>query len=128
MMMELYEEYPNVIYNYGHLHWMTEEEGAWYNTSEQIWSFGNKSQNEDGSFTTDGYHYIHAASTYNSSTRMDPKTKPGDCTSVSQIMTVDFYTDHITFEIVNVGEKENVEGVRKMTTYTIKRDMSQLEK
>jgi hypothetical protein len=43
-------------------------------------------------------------------------------------MTVDFYTDHITFEIVNVGAKENVEGVRKMTTYTIKRDMSQLEK
>ena len=128
MLIALFEEYPNVIYNYGHLHWMTEEEGAWYNTSEQIWSFGNKSQNEDGSFTTDGYHYIHAASISNTATRVDPSVTPGESTNVSQIMTVDFYTDHITFEIVNVGAKENVEGVRKMTTYTIKRDMSQLGK
>ena len=42
-------------------------------------------------------------------------------------MTIDFYSDHITIEIVNVGKLENVEGVRKMTTYTIKRDMSQLD-
>ena len=42
-------------------------------------------------------------------------------------MTLDFYSDHITIEIVNVGKLENVEGVRKMTTYTIKRDMSQLD-
>jgi hypothetical protein len=126
--METMEQYPNAMYVYGHLHWRTEEESAWYNTSEQIWSFGGRTQNADGSFTTNGYQYIHAVSISNTLTHLDQSTtKPGDSTQVSQITLVDFYKDHITFEIVNVGPSENVEGVRKMTTFTIKRDMSQLD-
>ncbi len=127
MLMELLEQYPNVIFNYGHIHWRTEEETAFYNSSELIWNFGDKIQNDDGSYTTMGYHYIHGSSISNSATRLDPGGTPGDSTNVSQIMILDFYADHITIEIVNVGKLENVEGVRKMTTYTIKRDMSQLD-
>ncbi len=127
MLMELLEQYPNVIYTYGHVHWRTEEETAFYNSSELIWNFGDKVQNADGSYTTNGYHYIHGSSISNSATRLDPGGIPGDSTNISQIMTLDFYRDHITIEIVNVGAMENVEGVRKMTTYTIKRDMSQLD-
>ena len=98
-----------------------------YNSSELIWNFGDKKQNADGSYTTTGYHYIHGSSISNSATRLDQSVEPGDSTNISQIMTLDFYSDHITIEIVNVGKMENVEGVRKMTTYTIKRDMSQLD-
>ena len=128
ILMETMEQYPNAMYVYGHLHWRTEEESAWYNTSEQIWSFGGRTQNADGSFNTNGYQYIHAVSISNTLTHLDQNTtKPGDSTQVSQITLVDFYKDHITFEIVNVGPSENVEGVRKMTTFTIKRDMSQLD-
>ncbi len=127
MLMELLEEYPNAIYNYGHMHWRTEEESAHYNSSELIWNYGNKVQNADGSYTTDGYHYIHVGSIRNSATRLDPVAPAGEPTSIAQIMMVDFYEDHITFEFVNVGRKENIEGVRKITTYTIKRDMSQLD-
>lgn len=127
MLMELLEEYPNVIYTYGHIHWRTEEETAFYNSSELIWNFGDKTQNDDGSYTTTGYHYIHGSSISNSATRLDQSGPYGGDTNISQIMTLDFYRDHITIEIVNVGKLENVEGVRKMTTYTIKRDMSQLD-
>ncbi len=127
MLMELLEQYPNVIYTYGHIHYRADEESAYYNSSELIWNFGNKTQNADGSYTTDGYHYIHGSSISNTATRLDPSTTPGDSTNVSQIMTLDFYSDHITIEIVNVGKMEKVEGVRKLTTYTIKRDMSQLD-
>lgn len=127
MLMTLLEEYPNVIYTYGHIHWRTEEETAFYNSSELIWNFGDKKQNADGSYTTTGYHYIHGSSISNSATRLDPTGPYGGDTNISQIMTLDFYSDHITIEIVNVGKLENVEGVRKMTTYTIKRDMSQLD-
>ncbi len=127
MLMELLEQYPNAIFTYGHIHWRTEEETAFYNSSELIWNFGDKKQNADGSYTTTGYHYIHGSSISNSATRLDPGGTPGDSTNISQIMTLDFYSDHITIEIVNVGKMENVEGVRKMTTYTIKRDMSQLD-
>ncbi len=127
MLMELLEQYPNVIFTYGHIHWRTEEETAFYNSSELIWNYGDKKQNADGSYTTTGYHYIHGSSISNSATRLDPTGPYGGSTNVSQIMTLDFYSDHITIEIVNVGAMENVEGVRKMTTYTIKRDMSQLD-
>ena len=125
--METLEKYPNAIYTYGHTHWRTEEESAWYNSSELIWNYGSRIQNADGSYTTDGYHYIHASSISNTATRLDSNTTPGESTNVSQILMVDFYEDHITFEFVNVGAMENVEGVRTITTYTIKRDMSQLD-
>ncbi len=127
MLMELLEQYPNAIFNYGHIHWRVENESAWYNTSELIWNFGDKTLNDDGSYTTTGYHYVHMASICYSATRLDEGGKVDESTNVSQIMMVDFYADRITFEVVNVGKMENASGVREMTTYTVKRDMSQLD-
>ncbi len=127
ILLETFEQYPNVIYTYGHIHWRNETPMAWYNTSEFVWNYGNSVQNEDGSYTTDGYHYIYMGSISHSDTKFDRTVPVGGDSNVSQINMVDIYKDHITFRVVNVGAGQPVSSVRELTSYTIKRDMSQLD-
>ena len=127
ILLETFEEYPNVIYTYGHIHWRNETPMAWYNTSEFVWSYGDSVQNSDGSYSTNGYHYIYMGSISHSATKFDQTVPTGGDSNVSQINMVDIYKDHITFRVVNVGASQPISSVRVLTSYTIKRDMSQLD-
>ncbi len=121
IMTDAFEEYTNVIYTYGHVHHGGDQTEAWFNTAERIQTLGDRVQLGDGSYATNGWHYAYIGGMWNTEWN---KSYAQDSTT-AQITTMDFYNDHITIQTHNVGT--DYVGNKTLTTYTIKREMRELE-
>ena len=121
IMTDAFEEYTNVIYVYGHVHHGGDQTEAWFNTAERIQTLGDRVQLSDGSYATNGWHYAYIGGMWNTEWN---KSYAQDSTT-AQITTMDFYNDHITIQTHNVGT--DYVGNKTLTTYTIKREMRELE-
>ena len=119
VLLESFDKHPNVIYAYGHQHGSNDRSETWYNTIEHFETLGNRVQLNDGSYATDSWQYV-----YIGSVRYGPYSAP---TLVSQFLTMDIYNDHITFQTHNAGDESTVSDVRTPSSYTIKREMSQID-
>lgn len=126
LLLNTLEKYPNVIYTYGHVHGSNQRSVVNYNTSEHVTILGNEVQLKDGSYATDGWTYLYMGGIWNNSFdaidglyNQDPE--------MGQIKIIDFYNDHITISSYNVGTETAVAGSDYLTTYTIKREMTQLD-
>lgn len=123
VLLESFEKHPNVIYTYGHCHGSNDRSETWYNTIEHVETLGNRVQLKDGSYATDSWQYL-----YIGSVRFGTNATSGNQDSpVAQYMTMDIYNDHITFQTHNVGSDYPVGGVEVPSSYTIKREMSQID-
>ncbi len=120
-MATLLKSYPNVIYCYGHIH-DGETNYAWYTSSELISGLGEIQS--DNSYTTVSYMTCHMGSMgyYNNQFRPGGLTaqEPG----INQTLVMEFYVDHITFRYYNTGEETAADGVRELSSVTVKRDLS----
>ncbi len=123
VLCEAFDKHPNVIYTYGHCHGSNDRSETWYNTIEHFETLGNRVQLTDGSYATDSWQYVYIGSTRFGTTGSSTNFN----TPVSQYLTMDIYNDHITFQAVNAGTDIPISGVKVPSSYTIKREMSQID-
>ncbi|MBE7056747.1 MAG: metallophosphoesterase [Ruminococcaceae bacterium] len=109
-MREVLEEYPNIIYCYGHVHG-SDERYAWRETSELV------EVRKSGGITC----HMGSMAYYMNQFHDDWLTV--DEPQIVQLMMISFYEDHIEFQMYNTGEKSAVEGVYQLKPFTVERNM-----
>ncbi len=122
ILADAFENYPNVIYTYGHTHGTSDQTETWYNSIEHAQVLGDRVQLDDNSYATNGWHYVYIGGMWYG----ESSANFNQDSAVAQMLTIDFYNDHITFRAHNVGTESTVPGVWDLSTYTVKREMSQL--
>ncbi len=128
MLIETLEQYPNVIYTYGHVHGGNANTYTWYNTIEHAEVMGNRVQLDNGAYVTDGWHYLYMGGLwFNSYDTMPGEIYYSQDPDMAQIKIIDFYSDHFTITSVNVGNVSADPQVWDATSYTVMREMTQLE-
>lgn len=118
------QDYPNVLYCYGHVH-EGDGEYAWYSAGELIRPSGATTLNSDNSYSTTGYINCHMGSMGYYNNQFQPGGLQVDEPQIVQFMKMDFYEDHITFNYYNTGEKSGDPNVYEISSYTIRRDMAE---
>lgn len=122
-MKTMLNKYPNVLYCYGHVHGGSEYY-AWYSSSELVVPSGSATKLSNNAYQTDSYINVHMGSMGYYKTQFAPNSWLGEEEPlINQLLTIDFYEDHITFKYHNTGKETAVEGVTDIASYTVMRDL-----
>ena len=122
-MKALFAKYPNVIYCYGHVHGGDEFQVR-ENSVELVFSQGRATRLENNAYETKNWIYCHMGSLGYYDYTYQPGGLGAEDPYVVQIMVIDFYSDHITFQMHNTGEREPAGGTYYPSSYTVMRDMT----
>jgi len=124
LLTGLLEEYPNVIYCYGHVHGADEWQVK-YNTSELVEVHGDKVLTDNNAYETDGFITCHMGSMGFYKNSYQPDWLSIDEPVVVQLMTISFYSNHITFRMHNTGEEPGFGGSYDIASFTVMRDLKE---
>lgn len=121
-MNSVLNAFPNVIYAYGHIHG-DNSRIAQFATSELVFPSGSSVLQSDNSYETTGWisAFMGSLGFYGNSHQnklSDEEIK------VVQLLVMNFYEDHITFELHNTGTLAAPGGEMDLVSFTVKRDLS----
>ena len=119
-MKALLEQYPNVIYCYGHVHG-NDSWYVWYYTSELV-RCASAVPVGPNTVKTSSYITVHMGSMGYYNTQFQPGWLGAEEPQIAQVMMIYFYDDHITFRMLNTGEKSGDPDVYNPASYTVARD------
>lgn len=119
-MKALLEQYPNVIYCYGHVHG-NDSWYAWYYTSELV-RCDTAVPVGPNTVKTSSYITAHMGSMGYYNTQFQPGWLGAEEPQIAQVMMICFYDDHITFRMLNTGEKSGDPEVYDLASYAVVRD------
>lgn len=123
MLKNLFSQYPNVIYCYGHVHGGDEYQVR-ENTMELVSSQGRVTKLENNAVESKNWIYCHMGSLGYYDYTYQPGGLKAEDPYVVQILFIDFYADHITFQMHNTGAREPSGGTYYPSSYTVMRDMT----
>ena len=123
MLKNLFSQYPNVIYCYGHVHGGDEYQVR-ENTMELVSSQGRVTKLENNAVESKNWIYCHMGSLGYYDYTYQPGGLKAEDPYVVQVLFIDFYADHITFQMHNTGAREPSGGTYYPSSYTVMRDMT----
>lgn len=112
LMRETLQKYPNVIYCYGHVHG-DDEKYVWYETEELVRTADT------------GYITCHMGSMAYYKNQFQPDWLTIDEPMIVQLMMISFYSDHIEFQMYNVGEVSGAPKVYELEPFVVERNMKE---
>lgn len=110
LMKETLKNYPNVIYCYGHVHG-SDKRYVWYETEELAY------------VTDSGYIACHMGSMGYYKNQFQPDWLSAEEPLIVQLMMISFYSDHIEFQMYNVGDMSGDPEVYELKSFTVERNM-----
>lgn len=122
LLLSLLDDYPNVLYCYGHIH-DKDTNYVTYQTRELVNSDGF-TFTEPNVATGNRYITVHMGSMGYYNTKFQPGNLRYEEPKIGQVMMICFYSDHITFRMINTHAESGDPEVYDLASFAVLRDLS----